>query len=50
MPVIAKRNGARLVILNLEETPLDHYADMVINEKTGETLAGIVEKVKGRSN
>ena len=48
MPVIAKRSGAKLVILNLEETPLDHYADIVVNEKTGETLAKIIEIVKGK--
>jgi NAD-dependent deacetylase len=31
-PVKAKRNGARLVIVNREETPLDGVADLVINE------------------
>jgi NAD-dependent deacetylase len=46
MPVIAKTNGAKLVIMNLTETPHDHYADVVIREKTGETLAKIVAKVK----
>ncbi len=46
MPVIAKTGGAKLVIMNLTETPHDHYADIVIREKTGETLAKIVAKVK----
>lgn len=46
MPVIAKRNGARLVILNLTETPHDRYADVVINEKTGETLDKVLTSVK----
>ncbi len=46
MPLIAKNNGARLVIVNLTPTPHDDYADIVINEKTGETLSRIVEQVR----
>jgi NAD-dependent deacetylase len=46
MPIIAKRNGARLVIINLTDTPHDAYAQVIINDKTGPTLAQIVEKVK----
>ena len=46
MPIIAKRSGARLVILNIGETPHDHYADIVIGEKTGETLSQIVSRAK----
>jgi len=46
MPVIAKQGGARLVILNLTPTPHDHYADVVIGEKTGETLSRIVSRVR----
>jgi NAD-dependent deacetylase len=46
MPIIAKRNGARLVIINLSDTPHDSYAEVIINEKTGPTLSQIVEKVK----
>ncbi|HEV7690316.1 MAG TPA: Sir2 family NAD-dependent protein deacetylase [Hyphomonadaceae bacterium] len=37
-PVKAKRNGARLVILNREETPLDDMADLVLNEEIGPTM------------
>ncbi len=29
-PILAKRNGATLVILNREPTPLDEIADLVI--------------------
>jgi NAD-dependent deacetylase len=36
--VKAKRNGARLVILNREETPLDGIADLVLNEEIGPTM------------
>jgi NAD-dependent deacetylase len=37
-PVKAKRNEARLVILNREETPLDSIADLVLNEEIGPTM------------
>jgi NAD-dependent deacetylase len=37
-PVKAKRNEARLVILNREETPLDAIADLVLNEEIGPTM------------
>jgi NAD-dependent deacetylase len=50
MPLLAKQGGARLVILNLTETPHDHHADMVINEKTGETLARIVARAREKLN
>jgi NAD-dependent deacetylase len=48
MPLIAKRSGARLIIMNIGETPFDHLADVVIGEKTGETLSRVVERVKAR--
>jgi NAD-dependent deacetylase len=37
-PVIAKRNGAKLVIINREATDLDELADLVINAEIGDTL------------
>jgi NAD-dependent deacetylase len=46
MPMIARQNGAKLVIITLSETPYDGYADAVINEKTGPTLSRITEHVK----
>jgi NAD-dependent deacetylase len=48
MPLVAKSNGAKLVIVNLTATPHDQYADVVINEKIGPTLSQIVEQVKAR--
>ena len=48
MPVTAKRSGAKLVILNLTPTPHDHHADVVIGEKTGETLSQIVARAKAK--
>jgi len=46
MPIIAKRSGAKLVIINLGDTPHDHLADIVINEKTGEVLTKSVAMAK----
>jgi NAD-dependent deacetylase len=41
LPVLAKRSGARLIIVNREKTPLDELADAVIRAPIGETLAQI---------
>jgi NAD-dependent deacetylase len=38
-PLIAKRNGAKLVILNRSPTGQDDYADLVISEGIGATLS-----------
>ncbi len=46
MPVLAKQNGAKLVIINFTDTPHDGYADIIITEKTGETMAKIVATAK----
>lgn len=46
MPLIARQNGARLVIVNLTPTPHDPHADIVINEKTGPVLSAIAARVK----
>lgn len=48
MPLMAKDNGARLIIVNLTPTPHDSYADIVIYGKTGEALSQIVEQVKAK--
>ncbi len=37
-PALAKRNGARLIILNRDPTDLDAIADLVIHAEIGETL------------
>jgi NAD-dependent deacetylase len=37
-PVRAKRNGAKLVIVNRDPTPLDEQADLVIHEGIGATM------------
>jgi len=43
VPLTAKRNGARLVILNREETELDHLADLVINAEIGPVLSAVAK-------
>ena len=41
-PLIAKENGAKLLIVNMEPTHFDDYADIVINDqKIGDVLAEI---------
>jgi len=40
-PVIAKRNGAKLVIVNREPTPLDPIADLVLHDEIGAVLADV---------
>lgn len=42
-PVMAKRNGARLVIVNREETPLDGLADLVLHDEIGEALEAAID-------
>ncbi|MBU2514170.1 Sir2 family NAD-dependent protein deacetylase [bacterium] len=42
-PIMAKQNGAKLVIINRDETPLDEIADLVINSEIGETLSEAVK-------
>ena len=39
-PELAKRRGARLAILNRQETPLDGIADLVIREGIADVLGG----------
>lgn len=43
-PVLAKRNGAKLVIINNEETQLDEFADLVIRAPIGEVLAPFADR------
>jgi NAD-dependent deacetylase len=43
LPLQAKQNGARLVIINKTETPLDYLADIVVREPIGATLSQVVK-------
>jgi NAD-dependent deacetylase len=41
-PLAAKRNGARLVIINRDETEFDEIADLVLHHDIGATLAPFI--------
>ena len=41
-PLMAKRNGAKLVIINREPTEQDDMADLVLRYDIGETLGPFV--------
>jgi NAD-dependent deacetylase len=43
-PVLAKRNGAALVIVNREPTEMDEIADLVINAEIGDVLAPLIAR------
>ncbi len=46
LPRIAKKNGAKLIILNAGQTPYDTLADLRFFENINDVLIPIVEKVK----
>jgi NAD-dependent deacetylase len=41
-PILAKRNGAKLVIVNREPTGLDRHADLVLHDEIGPALSEII--------
>ena len=43
LPLLAKESGARLIIVNRTETPLDGCADLVVRDEIGRTLPRLVE-------
>ena len=45
IPIQAVRSGARLVIVNASETPLDPYADLLINAQAGAVLPAVASEV-----
>lgn len=46
IPILAHRTGAKLIIINLEPTPADRFADIVIHANAAETLPEIVRQVE----
>ena len=46
MPRVAVDSGARLVIVNKGETPLDNLCHLRFDEKIGEVLPPVVERLK----
>jgi NAD-dependent deacetylase len=49
MPSYAQDAGARLVVVNLTPTRLDHVADVVLAGPAGVVLGGLVERVEARA-
>ena len=45
LPELARRSGARLVIVNRTPTPLDGIADVVVRAEAGTTLAALVRDI-----
>ncbi|HEX5614885.1 MAG TPA: Sir2 family NAD-dependent protein deacetylase [Acidimicrobiia bacterium] len=45
LPEIALSHGARLVVMNAEPTPFDHYADAVVRDRLGEILPALAHLV-----
>jgi NAD-dependent deacetylase len=46
LPVVAKRNHAKLIIINLEETHLDYMADVVIHARAAQILPQILAQLQ----
>ena len=46
VPVHAVKNGARLIIINRDETPLDEEADLVCHDSVSEALGQMVRGLK----
>ena len=42
-PLMAKRGGARLAILNRDETPQDRFADLVVNAGIGPPMRAVID-------
>jgi len=49
MPAYAKEAGARLIIVNIGDTPYDSQADILIEGKAGDVMSKIVEKVREKT-
>jgi NAD-dependent deacetylase len=47
MPRLAVESGAKLVIINDGETPLDQLAHLRFHEKIGQVLPPAVKRLKG---
>ncbi len=47
LPRLAKSHGAKLIIINLEPTPLDDIADIVVSATIGASMQAVVEIIEG---
>lgn len=48
-PLIAKRRGAKIIIINMGETQLEEIADIRIYAKSGDFLSKVLEKIKKKN-
>jgi len=49
MPAYAKDAGAKLIIVNIGETPFDSRADLLIEGKAGDVMSKMVERVREKT-
>jgi NAD-dependent deacetylase len=50
LPLIARKNGAKLAIINKTVTPLDSLADAATRGASGEVLSAIAEELQSDSS
>lgn len=50
LPLVAKRSGARLILINLSETPYDDIMDIILREKAGTVMKAIMEQLRTGSS
>ncbi len=43
LPVVAKKAGAKLILINLSETPFDDIMDVIIRERAGAAMKAIID-------
>jgi NAD-dependent deacetylase len=48
MPLYATEGGAKLVIINMDNTPYDRNADLTLHGKAGELMEKILDRVKDK--
>lgn len=48
IPIYAAEAGAKLVIINLSSTPMDHQAAVLITSKAGEAMSIVAQKVSDK--
>ena len=46
LPKLAKDNGAKLILINMEQTDMDGQCDVVIHDKAGDVIPKIVDACK----
>jgi len=46
LPAMAKANGAKIIFINKDPTPMDHLADVVLFGKAGEILPTVIKRIK----